>query len=53
MGKLTISIASQHWLQLKRFLLHRLQHLTGFMMILKNYADMFLLEVIKEMATAR
>ena len=37
MGKFTISIVSHHWLQLKRFLLHRLQHLTGFMMILKKF----------------
>ena len=50
MGKLTISIAPRHWLQLKRFLFHRLRHLMGFMMILKN---LFLPEVIKEKATAR
>ena len=36
MGKLTISIAPQHWLQLECFLFHHLWHLTGFMMILKQ-----------------
>ena len=48
MGKLTISIAPQHWLQLKQFLFHCLRHLIGFMMILKKF-----LEVIKEKATVR